>query len=122
MDCTGCADPVDIDIKPCKDPNVLNVNVTGWLPVCLPSDVLEGTVVSDVVLEGVPAVTVFWSDEVWCMLAKFDAAEVINEIGGVHNGDQVELVLTYTITDAAGVETDYCGCDTVTILKRGNRQ
>jgi hypothetical protein len=45
---------VTIDIKPCKDPNVLNVNAIGWLPVAIYGD-WEAIDEATVKLEGVSA-------------------------------------------------------------------
>ncbi len=111
-------DPYDvvvvIDIRPCKDPNVLNVKVPGWLPVCI--DVNEGVEVSDVALEGVDADVVKWNNDLQCLLAKFDAPAVIATLGTVHNGQVVTLTLTGEMVETG---ESICGQDQVTIMKRG---
>jgi hypothetical protein len=105
-----------IYIKPCKDPNVLNVNVIGWLPVAIYGD-WELVNETTVMLEGVPALQWF-DDKGDYLLVKFDAEAVIDTFDDPQNGQELELCLTGEFVDAGG---SFEACDNVTILKRGKR-
>ena len=104
---------VEIDIKPCKDPNVLNVNVIGWLPVAIYNKDVDPATVK---LEGVQAEEE-WFDRGAYLLFKFDAAAVIDTFGDVKNGDVLTLTLTGELNDG----TPIFGYDDVVILKRGKK-
>ena len=110
--------PVIIDIKPCKEPDVLNVNVIGWLPVAIygneaiqPDDIDPGSVT----LMGVPATEWFMRGDY--LLVKFNAMAVIDELGQVSNGEVVTLFLEGLTTEGEF----FTGADQVAILKRGKR-
>jgi hypothetical protein len=104
---------ITIDIKPCKDPNVLNVNVIGWLPVAVHNKDVDPATVK---LEGVQAEEE-WFDRGDYLLFKFDAAAVIDTFGDVNNGDELTLTLTGELNDG----TPIIGYDDVVILKRGKK-
>ena len=104
---------VTIDIKPCKDPNVLNVNVIGWLPVAIYKEDVDPATVK---LEGVQAEE-DWFDRGDYLLFKFNAAAVIDTFGDVNNGDELKLTLTGELNDG----TPIIGYDDVVILKRGKK-
>lgn len=104
---------VTIDIKPCKDPNVLNVNVIGWLPVAIYNKDVDPATVK---LDGVQAEEE-WFDRGAYLLFKFDAAAVIDTFGDVNNGDVLTLTLTGELNDG----TPIIGYDDVVILKRGKK-
>lgn len=103
-----------IDIKPCQDPNVLNVNVIGWLPVAIYGD-WELVDRDTVELEGVPALD--WREKEVYLLAKFDAVAVIDTFDAPQNGDELELCLTGNFDNGGSFQV----CDVVTILIRGHR-
>ena len=104
---------VTIDIKPCKDPNVLNVNVIGWLPVAIYKEDVDPATVK---LEGVQAEE-DWFDRGDYLLFKFNAAAVIDTFGDINNGDELTLTLTGELNDG----TPIIGYDDVVILKRGKK-
>lgn len=108
------ATEVTIDIKPCKDPNVLNVNVIGWLPVAIYEVDVDPETVE---LEGVPAEEWKWREDYLYWLVKFPAEKVIEELLPVKDGQVLELTLTGELTDGTAIE----GHDDVVILKRGRR-
>jgi hypothetical protein len=108
-------DAFTIDIRPHQDPNVLNVNVIGWLPVAIYGD--WGNVDPETVeLEGVPALQ-WYDDKGDYLLVKFDAAAVIDTFGAVNEGDILTLWLTGALYDG----TLFDASDEVVILKRGRR-
>ena len=109
---------VSIDIKPCKEPDVLNVNVIGWLPVAIYGNEaiqLEDVDPASVTLMGVPTTEWFLRGDY--LLVKFDAAAVIDELGQVSNGEVVTLFLEGLTVEGEA----FTGEDQVTILKRGKR-
>ena len=101
---------VVIDIKPCKEPNTLNVNQPSLLPVAI----YGGLTVDEasLTLQGVPIAE--WVYKSGYLLAKFDAQAVISAIGPVNNGDVILLTLEGALDD----ETPIIGYDEVVILKR----
>lgn len=101
-----------IDIKPCKDPNVVNVNQPGWLPVAILEQYTQVDPTT-VALQGVP--TTEWFIKSGYLLVKFDAAAVIDTLGAVKNGEVIELTLTGKLFDG----TSFSGYDEIVILKRG---
>ena len=113
---------VTIDIKPCKDPNVLNVNVSGWLPVGIFEYKCDELNLNKIYLEGILA-----DQEEGCfdkegyLMFKFDAADVIAAViehfGDLNDGDVLKLTLTGELNNG----TPIVGYDEVVILKRGNK-
>lgn len=104
-----------IDIKPCKEPNVLNVNQPGELPVAIYAGdgiVLNEINVAAVTLEGVPAISSKIKGDY--LLVKFDPQAVIAVLGDVSNGQ----VITLTLNGVTFGGTLFTGQDEVVILKR----
>ncbi len=108
------ATEVTIDIKPCKDPNVLNVNVIGWLPVAIYEVDVDPETVE---LEGVPTEEWKWREDYLYWLVKFPAEDVIDTFPPAKDGDVLELTLEGQLEDGTAI----VGYDDVIILKRGRR-
>lgn len=106
---------ITIDIKPCREVNVLNVNVRGWLPVAIQGEGWSDVIPETVELEGLPALE--WRVKEDYLLVKFDAAAVIDTLGEVADGDVRKLCITGELNEDMTFEA----CDTVEILKRGRR-
>lgn len=104
---------VEIDIKPCKDPNVLNIQEPGWLPVAILGDVAMSVDPDTVTLQGVAAYSWFWREG--SLIFKFAAQEIIATFGEVENGDVLTLTLEGELIDG----TPFVGYDEVVILRRG---
>jgi len=105
------ADVIEIDIKPCKDPNILSVNEIGWLPVAIPYEygVDPGTTaLADVLVTS-------WVEKEEYLLVKFNAGDVIANLGSVQDGDKLTLVLTGKTYDSISI----VGYDEVIIRLRG---
>ena len=113
---------VTIDIKPHKDPNVLNVNVIGWLPVAIYGDweMVDRDTVTLYANDGEPdeVKPEDWRVKDDYLLAKFDAQAVIDTFDDVYNNQELELCLTGDFVDSGG---SFEECDVVKILKRGRR-
>ena len=109
---------VDIDIKPCKDSNVLNVNVIGWLPVAIEGEYWDQVDPETVTLQGV--LQVYWELRADDLLLKFPAKDVIATFPPVKDGDVLELTLEGQLYEKYG-GAEIVGYDEVIILKRGNR-
>jgi len=101
-----------IDIKPCKDPNVLNVNQPGWLPVAIYEN---GYTVDPETVELNGVSVLEWKYKEGYLLVKFDATTVIATFDEVNNGDVLTLTLTGELDDG----TPFVGYDDVVILKKG---
>ncbi len=105
-----------IDIKPCKEPNVLNVNQPGELPVAIYAGggiALADIDVATVTLEGVSAIGSKIKGDY--LLVKFDPKAVIEALGEVSNGQVIALTLNGATFD----DRLFSGQDEVVILKRG---
>lgn len=133
----GSAAPFALDIKPGSCPNPLNVKSKGVLPVALLGyasfDVLDVDA-STLLLEGVPPLRFKFgnvgtpmspdSDVCDCnelgpdaygdLVMHFDTEAIVAALGGVVDGDVVELTLTFELLDGTQMQVSDC----VRILKK----
>lgn len=102
---------VPIDIKPDKDPNVVNVKQPQLLPVAVYDKTVDPSTTR---LQGVAAEAVYY-DRGTYWLVKFNTQAVLATLGVLHDGDVFMLKLTGQTF--AGVPA--AGYDEIVILKRG---
>ncbi|MDH4269325.1 MAG: hypothetical protein OEV52_03360 [Dehalococcoidia bacterium] len=117
----------DVDIKPMSCPNPLNVNSKGVLPVAIlggelwdvtevnPATVeLEGVAPWGWALEDVAGPGCSGPDGYLDLTLKFKTQEIVDELGGVNDGDAVFLYLTGNLFGGA----PFGGSDEVWIIKK----
>lgn len=101
-----------INIKPDKDPNVVNVKQ----PMLLPVAIYYGDYAineASVTLQGVPVSE--WLYKSGYLLVKFNTQAVVATLGTVRDGEVYQLTLRGLLKDG----TPFVGYDTIVIVKRG---
>ena len=125
-----------MDVKPGSCPNPVNVKSRGVLPVAVmfpPDTDLEGLDPASVLLAGVPALRVGFEDVsspadsscdcssqapdgVMDAVFHFDTQSVVEALGDVSDGQEIQLELTGVLPDG----TEFAAQDCVTMLVKGN--